>query len=278
MICCGMVLETGLTKLISRERRCRLASGPNSGTHRLPIIASTRSCDDTPRWRLCHKLSLARRSGQKVKGLLCVRRPIPARSQGNICCPVTRTFALEIRIRRRILLTVYPLLIQVSFSNRPKQKMSVTSKREGPRDTVEESWDEHVLAQCYSLARRVTVKDFLDRFKSFLGISGRMWAATSGRSALRDALAGTRGHTGRPKKSVLICSFNCVAVCEAVLQAGFLAETFDLSDRSGRIDWDGIAQQLRSDHHAIVVPHLFGVPSDFRPILHAAANLGVLVI
>jgi len=156
--------------------------------------------------------------------------------------------------------------------------MSVTSKRRGPRDTVEESWDEHVLAQCYGLARRVTVKDFLDRFKSFLGISGRMWAATSGRSALRDALAGTRGHTGRPKKSVLICSFNCVAVCEAVLQAGFLAETFDLSDRSGRIDWDAIAGQLRSDHHAIVVPHLFGVPSDFRPIRHAAANLGVLVI
>jgi dTDP-4-amino-4,6-dideoxygalactose transaminase len=176
------------------------------------------------------------------------------------------------------LINAFPSADSDFFRNRPKQTMSVTSKRRGPRDTVEESWDEHVLAQCYAHARRVTVKDFLDRFKSFLGISGRMWTATSGRSALRDALAGTRGHTGRPKKSVLICSFNCVAVCEAVLQAGFLAETFDLSDRSGRIDWDEIAGQLRSDHHAIVVPHLFGVPSDFRPIRHAAANLGVLVI
>ena len=36
--------------------------------------------------------------------------------------------------------------------------------------------------------------------------------------------------------------------------------------------------QLRSDHHAIVVPHLFGVPSDFRPIRRAAAELGILVI
>jgi dTDP-4-amino-4,6-dideoxygalactose transaminase len=156
--------------------------------------------------------------------------------------------------------------------------MSVTSKRRGPRDIVEESWDEHVLAQCYSRARHVKVVDFLDRFKSFLGVTGRMWAATSGRSALRDALAGTRNHTGKLKKSVLICSFNCIAVCEAVIQSGFIPETFDLSDRSGRIDWDAIAGQLRDDHHAIVVPHLFGVPSDFRPIQDAAAKLGVLVV
>jgi len=156
--------------------------------------------------------------------------------------------------------------------------MSVTSKRRGPRDIVEESWDESVLAQCYSLARHVKVVDFLDRFKSFLGVTGRMWAATSGRSALRDALAGTRNHKGKLKKSVLICSFNCVAVCEAVIKSGFIPETFDLSDRSGRIDWDAIAGQLRDDHHAIVVPHLFGVPSDFRPIQDAAAKLGVLVV
>lgn len=156
--------------------------------------------------------------------------------------------------------------------------MSVTSRRRGPRDIVEESWNEDILAQCYSLARRVTVEDFLDRFRSFLGVSGRMWAATSGRSALRAALASTRGHGGNLKNSVLICSFNCLSVCEAVIQAGFLPETFDLGDKSGRIDWDVILAQLRSDHHAIVVPHLFGVPSDFRPIRQSAAELGVLVI
>jgi dTDP-4-amino-4,6-dideoxygalactose transaminase len=156
--------------------------------------------------------------------------------------------------------------------------MSVTSKRRGPRDIVEESWNEDILSQCHRLARRVTVEDFLDTFRSSLGVSGRMWAATSGRSALREALARTRNYTGSLKKSVLICSFNCVAVCEAVIQAGFLPETFDLSDRSGRINWDAIAGQLRSDHHALVVPHLFGVPSDFRPIRQIAAKLGILVV
>ena len=79
-------------------------------------------------------------------------------------------------------------------------------------------WNEDILAQCYSLARRVTVEDFLDRFRSFLGISGRMWAATSRRSALRAALTSTRGHGGNLKNSVLICSFNCLSVCEAVIR------------------------------------------------------------
>ena len=156
--------------------------------------------------------------------------------------------------------------------------MSVTSRRRGPRDIVEEFWNEDILAKCYGLARHVTVGDFLDRLKSFLGVSGRMWAATSGRSVLQEALARTRGHGGGVKKSVLICSFNCISVCEAVIQAGFLPETFDLGDRSGRIDWDSMVPQLRSDHHAVVVPHFFGVPSDFRPIQRAAAELGILVI
>jgi len=156
--------------------------------------------------------------------------------------------------------------------------MSVTSRRRGPRDIVEESWNEDILAKCYGLARPVTVEDFLDRFRSFLGVSGRMWAATSGRSALREALARTRGYGRDPKTSVLICSFNCISVCEAVIQAGFLPETFDLGDRSGRIDWDAMVPQLRSDHHAVVVPHFFGVPTDFRPIRQSAAKLGVLVV
>jgi dTDP-4-amino-4,6-dideoxygalactose transaminase len=156
--------------------------------------------------------------------------------------------------------------------------MSVTSKFRGAKDTVEEFWDQGVLSHCNNLACRVTVDDFLDRLRSFLSVSGRMLATTSGGDALREVLIRTWGHTGGQKKSVLLCSFNCVAVCNAVTQAGFIPETFDLGDRSGRIDWDAIAAQLRNGYHAVIVPHLFGVPSDFRPILQTAAELGVLLI
>jgi dTDP-4-amino-4,6-dideoxygalactose transaminase len=155
--------------------------------------------------------------------------------------------------------------------------MSLTSTRRGPRDIVEEFWDEDILARCYGLSCRVTVADFLDKFRSFLGVSGRMWAATSGRQALQHALVGVAS-TGREKNSVLICSFNCRSVCDAVTQAGLLPETFDFADRTGRVDWNAIGAQLRTNHLAVVVPHLFGVPSDFRPIQRAAAELGVLII
>jgi dTDP-4-amino-4,6-dideoxygalactose transaminase len=156
--------------------------------------------------------------------------------------------------------------------------MSVTSKLRGAKDTVEEFWDQDVLSHCSDLACRVTVDDFLDRFRSFLGVSGRMWATTSGGDALREVLIRTWGHTGSQKKSVLLCSFNCVAVCNAVTQAGFIPETFDLADRSGKIEWDAISTQLRKGYHAVIVPHLFGVPSDFRPIRQTAAELGILLI
>src|SRR5271156_4854602 len=62
----------------------------------------------------------------------------------------------------------------------PCIRMMVTSRRRGSRDIVEEFWNEDILAHCYSLARRVTVDDFLNGFRSFLGVSGRMCAATSG--------------------------------------------------------------------------------------------------
>lgn len=157
--------------------------------------------------------------------------------------------------------------------------MSLTSRRRGARDIVEEFWDEDILAQCCNLSRHVTVDDFLNRFRSFLGVSGKMWATTSGRQALQEALVGLASRTGSEKRnSVLICSFNCRSVCDAVTQAGLLPETFDFADRTGRIDWDAIGAQLRDDHLAVVVPHLFGVPSDFRPIQRAAAELGIVVI
>jgi len=156
--------------------------------------------------------------------------------------------------------------------------MSLTSRPRGPRDIVEEFWDEDILAQCCGLSRRVTVTDFLDKFRSFLGVAGRMWAATSGRQALQHALVSVASFTSREKNSVLICSFNCRSVCDAVTQAGLLPETFDFADRTGRVDWNAIGAQLRKHHLAVVVPHLFGVPNDFRPIRRAAAKLGVLII
>ncbi|MCZ7569859.1 MAG: DegT/DnrJ/EryC1/StrS family aminotransferase [Ardenticatenaceae bacterium] len=143
------------------------------------------------------------------------------------------------------------------------------------KDLVEEFWDSDVFALCRVQARQIETRDFLDEFRSFLGARGTIWPARSGSIALQQFLA-----RAIPRKAgcVLLSSFNCRLVADAVLKAGLRIETFDLADTAGRINWESIADQLKPRHRAVVIPHLFGVPTDFRPILGAAEKLGVLVI
>jgi dTDP-4-amino-4,6-dideoxygalactose transaminase len=143
------------------------------------------------------------------------------------------------------------------------------------RDTVEEFWDEDTVTSCYDGAARVTVAEFVNQFGCFLGVSSPIWATRSGRDALRQFLVDA---VLPSRRSVLLCSFNCSVVADAVLAAGYQVETFDLADCTGRIDWECVADQLKLHHGALVVPHLFGVPSDFRPILRTAEKLGVWVV
>ena len=156
--------------------------------------------------------------------------------------------------------------------------MSITSRPAGPRDTVEEFWDERALRRCIQLARHVTDGDFLERFRALLGASGELRTTISGRAALQAFLANTRRAGDGRKQVVLLCSFNCESVCDAVKASGLCVETFDLADKSGRIDWGTIAARLRDDHLAILVPHLFGVPTDFRSLRIPAAERGILII
>jgi dTDP-4-amino-4,6-dideoxygalactose transaminase len=143
------------------------------------------------------------------------------------------------------------------------------------RDLVEEFWDLTTVTDCRSKASADAVQDFVDAFRGFLGTSGRAWVTRSGTDALHQFL---RQAMPADRRQVLVCSFNCRVVAEAVLAAGLQIETFDLDDPTGRIDWEAVADQLSTRHGAIVVPHLFGVPADFRPIRAAAERAGVLVL
>ena len=143
------------------------------------------------------------------------------------------------------------------------------------RDTVEEFWDERIVAECLHKLQGGAPGDFLQELAAYLGASGQIYAMPSAREALRDLLIRV---AAPPKNVVLICSFNCPVVMGAVIQAGCSLETFDLSDNHGMIDWELIASRLQPHHLAVVVPHFFGVPTDFRPVIPAAEASGVLLI
>ncbi|MEO5376486.1 MAG: DegT/DnrJ/EryC1/StrS family aminotransferase [Magnetococcus sp. DMHC-6] len=143
------------------------------------------------------------------------------------------------------------------------------------KDTVEEFWDNSILAQVSSTAKDVHHQKFLGCIGDFLGVKGKLWPTPSARVALKWVLQGAP--TGA-RKVVLASSFNCAAVGSAVRAAGFLLETFDIASNTGQIDWQKVATRLNSNHRALIIPHLFGVPTDFRPILETCQRHGIFII
>lgn len=143
------------------------------------------------------------------------------------------------------------------------------------KDTVEEFWDINTLTHRRKEAFHDSVKIFLDKLRIFLCTSGKIWAAPRASIALQQFLVQT---VSAKKTTVLICSFNCNDVARAIIQAGLCIDTFDFADTTGRIDWERVGEQLRSFHAAIVIPHLFGVPTDFRAVIGTAKKLGVTII
>src|ERR1700690_275680 len=116
------------------------------------------------------------------------------------------------------------------------------------RDTVEEFWNAQILESCREYASQTDYSDFLRQLAYFIQTEGRLWVTRSGREALQQLLMNT---VSSDKKSVLLCSFNCPVVADAVLNAGFTIETFDLSEPNGYIDWEGLAKQLKPNCGAL---------------------------
>lgn len=143
------------------------------------------------------------------------------------------------------------------------------------KDTVEEFWNIETINSCLAHNPQYTSDDFFIEMSRFLGVKNKIWGMPSGRWALQHFLENTKGHSG---EIVLAGGFNCGEIGTAVQKAGFGLETFDLMNPLGRIDWDKIVAGLKKSHHAIIVPHLFGVPTDFSSILEKCQHLGILII
>ncbi len=144
------------------------------------------------------------------------------------------------------------------------------------RDTVEEFWNESILINCLKEGRKTAPNDFSVAIAKYLDVSsGKVFLTRSAGVALEKILLNI---SDNKKDTVLISSFNCTVIADAILKADLKVDTFDLADQRGRIDWEQVASLLTVRHAAVVIPHLFGVPTDFRPILEPARKLGIWVI
>jgi dTDP-4-amino-4,6-dideoxygalactose transaminase len=150
-----------------------------------------------------------------------------------------------------------------------------TAVERSNKDTVQEFWGERVLEALEADVSKEAPLLFARAIETFFEGQATACLCRSGREGLRALLAYLRVPN---KPVVLLGDFNCPAVADAVQAAGFQIETFDVADHTGRIDWEMVANRLGARHAAVLVPHLFGVPSDFTPILAKASQCGAYVI
>lgn len=142
-------------------------------------------------------------------------------------------------------------------------------------DLVEEYWNLEVIERIYERGSNVVTDDFRDALHQGYGRRGQLVLMGSGRRALTTLLL--RAAHGSSKRRVLLSSFNCRVVREVVVNAGLAVDTFDFAASNGRIDWEAVGNLLREEHLAVIVPHFFGIPTDFGAILSAARLNNVLI-
>jgi len=152
----------------------------------------------------------------------------------------------------------------------------LTGKASQLRDVVEEYWTDDLVESVYRGNKLRLPEEFRDAAHEIFARRGRLFLTGSGRQALLALLRALQERESRTH--VLLSSFNCAVVRDAVIKAGLVAETFDLASPTGRIDWGAIGEKLTDRHLAVVVPHLFGVPSDFRPLIPHAQKMGVSIV
>src|SRR5262245_30539920 len=114
----------------------------------------------------------------------------------------------------------------------------------------------------------------VDRFEreleAFVG-AGRATAVHTGSAALHLALLGLGVGPG---DRVVLPSYVCAAVLNAVHYTGAEPILADVSPESANLDPDDVRKRLRAGTKAIIAPHLFGRPAPIREL----RRLGVPVV
>ena len=117
------------------------------------------------------------------------------------------------------------------------------------------------------LAQDGEVARFESRMASFVGVRGAA-AVSSGSAALHLALLSLKAGPG---DEVIVPSYTCAAVLNAVLQTGAAPVVADIEPATFNLSADDAARRITPRTRAVIVPHMFGVPAD----LDALGALGV---
>jgi dTDP-4-amino-4,6-dideoxygalactose transaminase len=118
------------------------------------------------------------------------------------------------------------------------------------------------------------IAEFEKAFASFTGGLDAVFLI-SGREALYQALKLIGVGAG---DQVILSAFNCARVPDAVLRCGAVPVLVDVELPGGEMDLDLVKQVLSPKVRAVVIPHLYGIPVDFRAIKSELERHGVVII
>jgi dTDP-4-amino-4,6-dideoxygalactose transaminase len=120
------------------------------------------------------------------------------------------------------------------------------------------------------IAEGAVVKEFEQKFADYLNVKHAV-ATNSGTSALHLALLALEVGPG---DEVIIPSYVCCALLNAVNYAGATAVLADICPNTYNLDAADVKKRLSSHTKAIIVPHLFGMAADLDPLL--ALNVPII--
>lgn len=142
-------------------------------------------------------------------------------------------------------------------------------------DTVEEFWSHDDVHNAMHDASENSISEFKHALQAYLGTESPVFLYNRATTGLTQLLQKTRTNH---KNCVLLASLNCPTVIDAVKEAGCTADYFDHRNGTGTIDWPELEEKLTDEHCAIIVPHLYGVPTDFTALIPAAKEKNITVI
>jgi dTDP-4-amino-4,6-dideoxygalactose transaminase len=146
-------------------------------------------------------------------------------------------------------------------------------------DAVEEFWGDKELQLAWSNADaggQDLIDAFEHRFAQFVSPSSTGLFVSGGRVALRLALDRSK----RPGREYVIAPvYCCKVVGQSIVSAGLRPYLVDSGPMPGTIDWNECEKAILTQRvAALIVPYLFGLPLDIRPILETARRHRVIVI
>lgn len=118
------------------------------------------------------------------------------------------------------------------------------------------------------------VREFEERLAAFHAVPHCL-AASSGHGALQSALIGLELTDGA---EVLTSPYSWGASVSCILHNGAVPAFVDVSPETGLIDPERLHEGLTSRTEAILVPHLYGQPTDMTAVLAFAERNGLAVI